>query len=67
MAPAPGPYAFRPRYAGAADRDQVHIDLARDDDVRYWSQRLAVDEATLRRAVAAAGPLAYAVERFVEA
>ena len=51
----------------AAGRDQVHIDVGREEDVRYWSERLAVDADTLRRAVAAVGPLAYAVERFVEA
>lgn len=63
----PDPPPPHPRYAGMAARDHVHIDVRRDEDVRYWSQRLAVDAQTLRDAVAAVGPLAYAVERHLEA
>jgi len=67
MACPPDPAPPHPRYAGMAARDHVHIDVGRDDDVRYWAERFAVDAPTLRRAVAAVGPLAYAVERFLEA
>ena len=55
------------RFVPAEDQDHVHIDVARDDDVRYWARRFAVAPEAVRHAVDAVGPLAYAVERFLEA
>ena len=55
------------RFVPAGGQDPVHVDVANDDSVRYWAQRFAVAPEAVRRAVDAVGPLAYAVERFLEA
>lgn len=50
-----------------ADDPKVHsgpdrrVDLNRPDEVAYWTQRLEVDEADLRRAVAEVGDEAQAL------
>ena len=50
-----------------ADDPKVHsgpdrrVDLNRPDEVAYWTQRLEVDEADLRRAVADVGDEAQAL------
>jgi hypothetical protein len=41
--------------SGKVDESRINID--REQDVQYWSKRLAISEDDLRRAVKSAGPL----------
>lgn len=41
--------------------DRSRVDLNRPDEVAYWTERLEVDEADLRRAVADVGDQAQAL------
>ena len=42
-----------PKVPGGSDRSRV--DLSQPDEVAYWTERLAIDEADLRKAVADVG------------
>ena len=59
-----------PQGAGSAPRQETHVaddpkvpagsdrsrvDLSRPDEVAYWTERLAIDEADLRKALADVG------------
>jgi hypothetical protein len=48
---------------GAGDR--VRINLKERHEVNYWTKTFDVDEATLRRAVTAAGPDVAAVREYL--
>ena len=48
-----------PKVHGGPDRSRV--DLSRPDEVAYWTERLEIDEADLRRAVADVGDQAQAL------
>lgn len=45
--------ADNPNLRGTPDNDL--ISLSQDHEVRYWTQKLGVTEAELRRAIAAVG------------
>lgn len=49
------------RKSGGLDRNR--IDLRRKHEIRYWTDELQVDEATLRNAVAEVGTRADTVRR----
>ena len=49
----------------AALLEAMKIDLTRNDDIRYWAERLGVSRAHLVAAVAAAGPKVADVEAWI--
>jgi len=48
-------------------QDRARISLEQAHELRYWTERLGVDERRLREAVAAVGVSADAVERYLRA
>ncbi|MFK3648602.1 DUF3606 domain-containing protein [Lysobacter enzymogenes] len=46
-------------------QDRARISLEQTHELRYWSERFGVGEQRLREAVAAVGPSAEAVERYL--
>jgi hypothetical protein len=47
-------------------RSPAHVDLSRPDGLAYWTEKLAVDEPTLRGAVQAVGFTARDVRDYLQ-
>jgi hypothetical protein len=52
------------RKTGKPDRDQINVD--EDYELRDWSKRLGITPAQLTAAVAAVGPMAEDVRRYLK-
>jgi len=50
-----------PNIRGQQDRSRINVEQSHE--LRYWSQKFGVSEEELRKAVAAVGPMADAVEK----
>jgi hypothetical protein len=48
-----------------SDDDRERIDVNRNSEIVYWAERFGITRAQLIAAVAAAGPVAEDVERFL--
>jgi len=48
------------------DADRARIDVENEEDVRYWTETLDVDEATLRGAIQAVGDASADVRDYLQ-